>query len=123
MTTFFQMFRVTGVANQETLDSGLKSTESEKRKLVSIHLECDKYAGTDDNQIVGYWEKSKQFEFPEKLFPTELAAAVAHSVHGGKMHVIPVDLEIPTGETFKVGNKCAATAVNIRGVYEYEIVQ
>ena len=84
-------------------------------------MQCDKYAATDDNDIVGFWERSKQFDFPEKLFATELAAAVSQTADGGKMHLIPVDLDIPVGETFKVGIKCAATAVNIRGAYEYEI--
>jgi hypothetical protein len=36
---------------------------------------------------------------------------------------IPVDIDIPVGETFKVAIKCAATAVQIRGAYEYEITK
>lgn len=117
-----QMFRVTGVANQTTLDAGLKSTPSEKKKIISIHIQNDKYAATDDNQVVGFLETTKVFEFPEKLFPTELFSAVAQSVSGHKSKSIKVDHVIEAGETFKIGNTCAATAVNIRGSYMYEIV-
>lgn len=123
MLTHFQLFRVTGVANATTLDPGLNSTEAEKKRLIAVHLQCDKFAATDDNDIVGFWERSKQFDFPEKLFATELYSNVAQTADGGKMHEIPVDLDIPIGETFKVGIKCAATAVNIRGAYEFEITK
>lgn len=118
-----QMFRVTGVANQTILDTGLKSTPSEPKKIRQIHIQCDKYAATDDNQVVGFLETTKVFEFPEKQFETELFSNVAQSVSGHKEKTIEVDHVIEPGETFKIGNTCAATAVNIRGSYEYEIVK
>jgi len=119
---YFQLFRVTGVANKVTFDDGCKSTETEKKHLVAIHLELAAYAATDDNEIQGWHERAKIFEFPEKMFNTELAAAeVAVNVRA-KMDKIPVDLEIPVGEAFKIAISCAATLNSVRGVYEYEIV-
>jgi len=118
----FQLFRVTGVANNITYDDGLKSTETEKKNLVAIHLEVAAYAATDDNEIQGWQERAKIFEFPEKLFNAELANATAPANTRPKMDQIPVGLEIPVGETFKIAIKCAATLNSIRGAYEYEIV-
>lgn len=118
----FQMFRVTGAANTITYDDGLKSTETEKKNLVAIHIELAAYAATDDNDIQGWQERAKIFEFPEKLFNAEVANATAPANTRPKMGLIPVDLEIPVGETFKIAIKCAATLNSMRGAYEYEIV-
>ena len=119
---YFQLFRVTGVANTIAYDDGLKSTETEKKKLIAVHLELEKYANADDNEIQGWHERSKIFEFPEKMFNTELPTAVVAVNTRAKMDKIPVDLDIPTGEAFKIAIKCAATDVDIRGAYEYEII-
>lgn len=117
----YQKFRITGVANADTYDAGLKSTTAEPKKLVAVHVQLDKYAATDDNEVKGILETMTVFDFPEKMFPTELFSNTSQSADGGKMKSIPVDHEITPGETFKVGIKCAATAVDARGVYEYEI--
>jgi len=118
----FQLFRVTGVANTITYDGGLKSTETEKKHLTAVHIELAAYAATDDNEIQGWQERAKIFEFPEKLFNAELAAATAPANTRPKWGEIPVDIEIPVGETFKIAIKCAATLNSMRGAYEYEIV-
>jgi hypothetical protein len=118
----FQLFRVTGVANTVTYDGGLKSTETEKKLLIAVHVELAAYAATDDNEIQGWLERAKLFEFPEKMFNTELAAATAPANVKAKMDQVPVDLEIPVGEIFKISIKCAATLNSMRGAYEYEIV-
>lgn len=119
---FFQSFRITGVANSTEYDGGLKSTDVEGKRLVAVHLELSAHAGTDDNDVQGWHERSKVFDIPEKMFPTETAAAVAMPAAGTKMQKVPVDIDIPAGEAFKVAIKCAATAVNVRGAYEYEII-
>lgn len=118
----FQLFRVSGAANGITYDGGIKSTETEKKNLTAVHIEVAAYAATDDNEIQGWLERAKIFEFPEKLFNAEVANATAPANTRPKMGVIPVDLEIPVGETFKIAIKCAATLNAMRGSYEYEIV-
>jgi len=82
----------------------------------------DAYAGTDDNEVQGWHEREKIFDFPEKLFPSENAADVKSDVSEPRSKVVPVDLDIPVGETFKIALKCAATATKLRGAYEYEIL-
>lgn len=119
---YFQLFRITGAANTITYDDGLKSTEAEPKRLISCHIQMDKHAGTDDNDIQGYHERAKVFDIPEKLFPACLTASVAPDLAEPTSKPIPVDLDIPVGETFKVAIKCAATLCNVRGSYEYEII-
>lgn len=119
---YFQLFRITGVENTITYDDGLKSTQAEPKRLLAVHAQMDKYAATDDNEFQGWHERAKVFDFPEKLIPSEDAADVASSVSEPRSKAIPVDLDIPIGETFKAAMKCAATKINVRGVYEYEII-
>ena len=119
---YFQLFRVTGVANKITYDGGLKSTETEKKKLVAVHVNMNDWAATDDNEIEGWHERAKIFEFPHHMFnriPKDVEPAVQRLE---LKTVIPVDLEIPVGEAFKIALKCAATEVDMRGAYEYEII-
>lgn len=119
---YFQVFRVTGVANTITYDDGLKSTEAEKKLLIAVHVELTGYADTDDNDIQGYHERAKVFDLPERLFNTEKLGSSLPSNTRAKRDHVPVDLDIPVGETFKVAIKCASQSSNIRGAYEYEIV-
>lgn len=119
---YFQLFRVTGGANSIKYDDGLKSTVAEPKRLIAVHVELTQYADTDDNEVQGYHERAKIFEFPERLFNTEaLGISVPANVRAKRDHV-PVDLDIPAGESFKVAIKCASQSSNIRGVYEYEII-
>ena len=119
---YFQLFRVTGVANSVVYDDGLKSTEAEPKRLVAVHAQMDSYAATDDNEFQGWHERAKVFDLPEKLLTSEAAADTAQAVAGPRATEILVDLDIPKGEAFKASMKCAATAKNVRGVYEYEII-
>jgi len=119
---YFQLFRITGVANTITYDDGLKSTEAEPKRLVSVHFQVDKHAATDDNDVQGYHERAKVFDFPEKMIPDQLTADTSMDVAVPREMNISVDVNLPPGETFKAAIKCAATAVNARGVYEYEII-
>lgn len=119
----FQLFRVTGVANVITYDSGLQSTITEQKHLDAVHVELAAYAATDDNDVQGWQERAKIFDFPEKMFNAELAAATAPANTRPKMDRIPVDIDIPVGETFKIALKCAATLNSMRGAYEYSIIE
>ena len=35
---YYQKFSITGVANTTTPDAGIQSTETEKRKIVGVHI-------------------------------------------------------------------------------------
>jgi hypothetical protein len=119
---YFQLFKVSAGANTIKYDDGLKSTETEKKKLITCHVQLEKYAANEDCDVQGWHERAKIFEFPQQYFSTELASATARTAAGELFIEIPVDMEIPVGEVFKVAIKCESTAVDMRGVYEYEII-
>lgn len=119
---YFQLFRVTGKPNAVAFDDGLKSTETEKKKLVKCHIQLEKYANDENCDVQGWHERAKVFDFPQEFFSTELHTAVARSFAGAVFVEVEVDMEIPVGEALKVAISCAETAIDMRGVYEYEIV-
>lgn len=119
---YFQSFYVTGAASGIDYDAGLKSTEAEKKRLIAIHVEADKYPNNETCNIQGWHERSKVFEIPVRLFSVEIYTAVVPVNVPQKRTEVPVDFEIPAGESFKVAILCGATPIRIRGAYEYEIV-
>ncbi|MBA7636353.1 hypothetical protein ES703_43971 [subsurface metagenome] len=119
---YFQLFRITGAANSIKYDGGLISTEAERKRLIACHIQMNSYAATDDNDVQGYHERTKVFDIPEKMFPSLRNTVVAAVLSEPMSKVIPVDLDIPAGETFKVALKCAASNVDLRGMYEFEII-
>lgn len=117
---YFKKFSVTGQANQEVLDSGIQSTETEKKRLLSVLIQVSGYA---DNDIVGYLETTKVFEIPDKLIDTDANTGSTNQQYSyNRINEIEVGVDMPVGSVFKVGIKCGATAKNIRGAYRYEII-
>ncbi|MBA7666583.1 hypothetical protein ES703_74664 [subsurface metagenome] len=119
---YFQLFRITGVANTITYDDGLKSTEAERKRLVACHIQMGGYSTTDDNEVQGYHERAKVFDIPEKMFPQRRNNLNEETLSEPTSKAIPVDLDIPAGESFKIAMKCAASNVDLRGMYEFEII-
>lgn len=119
---YFQNFRITGGANAITYDDGLKSTAAEPKRLIACHIQMDAHASSDDNDVQGYHERAKVFDIPEKMFPSLATSLTSSRLSEPTSKPIPVDLDIPAGEAFKVAIKCSATAIKLRGAYEYEII-
>lgn len=118
--TFRQHFKITGVANAITYDSGVTSTPSEKKRLISINVVLVGYA---DNQLQGYHEKAKVFDIPDRLIDMEADAFnTNYAKPGARINDIEVGIDIPVGETFKAAIKCGATAKDVYGCYNYELV-
>lgn len=113
-----QGFRITGVINSTTYDSGLESTEKEPKTLLSIMVQVSDYASDD---IEGWIEKTKILSVPDKLIDTDVASGTTQYRSGMRINEIPVNAELAIGERFKLAVKCGATAINIVGAYVYEV--
>lgn len=123
---FTQIFRVTGVANSITYDDGLKSSEAEKKRLVAVKVQVNKYVTTagaaPTNNVQGYHERAKVFEIPDRMLDMEADAGTTSTPKPGfRENEIEVGLDIPVGEVFKIAIKCGATAADVHGYYIYEI--
>jgi len=117
---FRQRFFVQGVINDIVYDTGLKSTATEKKRLLGVWLITDL---TLDNDIQGYHERAKIFDVPDRLIDTEADAFTTNLAKpGARINEIEVGLDIPVGEAFKVAVKSGAAASAIYGTYNYEII-
>jgi len=115
---YTQLFRITGVANSIAYDEGLKSTEAEKKRLLSVRLVITGLAGND---VQGYYEREKIFDIPDYLIDKETGSEVANQAKpGARINEIDVGFEIPVGQAFKAAIKCGASAYNLHGCYVYE---
>jgi hypothetical protein len=116
-----QYFHVAGSTNTIVYDTGITSTQAEKKRIVSVSLLVDEVA---DNQVQAYHERAKIFDIPDRLIDVENGTgSVNLSKPGLRINEIEVGLDIPVGETFKVAIKCGATATDIYGTYNYELIQ
>jgi hypothetical protein len=116
----YKRFNVTGIANTEALDSGMTSSTAEKYRILGLFLYV---SGWIDNIIIAYHESTKKLEIPDYLVHTDESSGstnVQKSVSVERF--FPVDLELPVGQTFKVGISCGGTAKNLKGSYKYEVV-
>lgn len=115
-----QLFHVAGVANVITYDEGLKSTDAERKRLLAIRVVVDEIA---DNKVQCYHERAKVFDYPDRLIDIEDGTGTLNKAKAGaRINEIPVGIEIPVGEIVKVAIQCAATATDIYGAYEYELM-
>ena len=117
---FRQYIKLTGGINDIKYDTGLTSTPTEKKRLLSISLVV-----TDilNNQVQGYHEKAKVFDIPDLLIDEEtIAGAINLAKPGARIGEIEVGLDIPVGEVFKLAIKCGAAAQDVYGCYNYELI-
>jgi len=115
-----QLFRITGVVGTITYDDGLKSTEKEKKRLLSIRLLVNNYK---DNDVQGYHERAKVFDYPDRLIDMEDdGCSLNRAKPGARINDIEVGLDIPVGEVFKVAIKCGNNASDVHGCYVYELI-
>lgn len=119
---FRQYIKIPAAAETNTIiyDSGLTSTPTEKKRLVSINLVLSSIL---DNQIQGYHEKAKVFDIPDRLIDVETDTFdYAYQKPGARINEIEVGLDIPIGEVFKLAIKIGATGADIYGTYNYELI-
>jgi hypothetical protein len=79
-------------------------------------------SGWIDNIIIGYFQSTKILEIPDYLVHTEESSGSTNVQKSTVVeHYFDVDLDIPVGQTFKIGISCGGTAKNITGSYVYQV--
>jgi hypothetical protein len=114
---YYKRFSVTGVANVTTLDAGLVSLVGEKYRVNAILITISTYL---NNVLEGWIGTERVLEIPDYVLDTfELNAATFNSRSVTKLIRIPIEMDIPEGQIFKIGVRCGAVANDIYGAYEY----
>ncbi len=120
MARLSQLISATGVINNRVYDTGLTSTEAEKKHVESIIVSVSGHIGN----IIEIWlEREKLFEIPDYCIDTDEVAGAANPFKSVvKKQEIPIDTEIPVGQKMQVAILCGGTAKNLRGCYVYRLV-
>lgn len=120
MALYYKDFSVDGVANTETLDDGLTSTEAEPKRILSVYISV---SGYQNNVIVGRIEREDILKIRDYVLDTYASTGSTNTQYSTtKLNEIKIEHDIPVGRTFKIGILCGGTATNIRGCYKYEII-
>ncbi len=112
---YYKAFDVQGVVNVTESDAGLVSLVEEPYHINAILITADAWEG---NILEGWIGTERVLEIPDYLLDTQQEAAVA-GVSTSKINRIPIDIDIPAGQIFKVAIRCGAAASRIYGSYEY----
>jgi hypothetical protein len=116
---YYQGFSVTGLVNVTVLDAGLVSTEEEPKHIDAILICVTAY---ESNVIEGWIGNKRVLEIYDNVLDTiEDLGAANFPYSTSKMGRVPVDLEIPVGQIFKIGVNSGAVLSSIEGAYEWTI--
>jgi len=116
---YYQGFHVVGVANTTVLDGGLVSTIEQPKRIDAVLVDTSVLLG---NIIEGWIGNERVLEVPDYVVNTrELNAATFDSRSTTKIIRLPVQLDIPVGQIFKIGVRSAGVGETLDGAYEYTI--
>jgi hypothetical protein len=106
-----------GVINTTVLDAGLVSTQEEPKKIIAVLVDVTAYQG---NYIEGWIGNLRVLEVPDFVFNTRLAAGAANAYASTtKVVRMPIELDVPAGQNFRIGVRSGAVAITLDGAYEY----
>ncbi|MBA7591541.1 hypothetical protein ES708_33700 [subsurface metagenome] len=114
---FYKYFNVVGVADTTVLDGGLVSEVDKPVHLDAILLNV---SVTNGNVIEGWIGNKRIVEIPDWIIDNRVALGVGNEFPSTtKISRLPVDVDIPPGQVFKVGIRSAGVLSTVTGSYEY----
>lgn len=114
---FYKGFKVTGVDNDTKLDSGLTSLVEVPVHVNAILINVAAHEGN----VIECWIGTKRVvEVYDYVLDTqETTATDLGPFSTNKIVRLPVDMDVPAGQIFKVGIRSGTTKSDIYGAYEY----
>ena len=114
---FYDYLEVTGAANQETTRTFLTSTEEEPKRILELWAYESTPARNNDAILRVYVERERVVELPIRAF-LDQAATPTYPQGAGK---IPLEIELPVGQSLIVGHLSGSNPSNVVFVAVYEI--
>ena len=119
MSVRTQALTAAGSANATVLDGGIASTEDEKIRLLGVHVSVDQLAG---NTIEGWIGQTRHVEIYDYNVRTHAASGTNQYPDTRAANYLPINRDLEVGKSFKLGIKCGATATDVFGAYEFEVI-
>jgi len=116
---FYQRLAAVGVINTTVLDAGLVSTVVEPKRIEAVILNISTHIG---NVIEGWVGNERVLELDDWSIDTRvLGGATLNYASTNKIGRLPIGIDIPAGQIFRVGVRSGAAANNLTGAYEYTV--
>ena len=113
---FYKAFHVNAVANVTTLDGGLVSQVDAPVHVNAVIINSSAMEGN----VIECWIGTKRVaEIYDYNLDTQEEAVGFTGLSVVKIGRLPIDLDVPAGQIFKIGSRCGATGHHIYGAYEY----
>lgn len=113
----YKAFNVVCLPNVTTLDAGLVSEVGSPKHLDALLLNV---SVTNGNIIEGWIGTKRVVEVPDWLFDNRVALGAGNEFPStSKISRLPVDIDIPAGQIFKIGIRAAGVGSTVTGAYEY----
>jgi len=106
----YKAFLVEGIATETVLDGGLVSLVDIPVHINAVLINTDLHLG---NVIEGWIGNRMVLEVYDHIFDTQ------DPLSSTKIIRLPVEMDIPAGQTFKIGIRSGAAESDICGAYEY----
>jgi hypothetical protein len=117
---YYQLFEVTGSANELVTDSdGLESTAEEPKTCEAVLLYVSAQAG---NTVELWIKRERVAEIIDYHVDTDESSGSTNTQKSITKQIrFEVGHGIPVGENLKAGIRCGSTAANLKGSYIYTI--
>lgn len=115
----YKAFKITGVANVETLDTGIQSSEAELKTVKSIILVVEAHIG---NKVQVWLDQEKIGEVYDYAIVTlEASGTDMYKTVANRVLELEINVELSLGQTLQCGISCGGTDTDVYGSYRYEI--
>jgi len=112
----YKGFHVDALALVTTLDDGLVSTVERPVHVHAIIINTS----TMEGNVIECWIGTKRVaEIYDYCLDTQEEATAFTGLSVTKIGRLPIDIDVPAGQIFKVGSNCGATGHHLYGAYEY----
>jgi len=118
MSKLYKTILVTGSANEETLKTGLVSSEVEKYHIDKLFVTEVTSTPQNDAYIRCYLDRERLVDFPYVHFLQDSQVDVRT-----EPDVIEIDLDLPVGSEFDIGQLSQANASDMLFTIQYEVVK
>jgi len=113
---YYKGFHVNALANVTTLDAGLMSPVDKPVHVNAVIINTD----TTEGNVIECWIGTKKVcEIYDYCLDTQEEAVGFTGISVVKIGRLPIDIDIPAGQAFKVGSNCGAVGHHLYGAYEY----
>jgi len=117
---YFQALAASAAAGATDYDDGLRSTQENPKRLLSILVQ-GRNLPHKDSMIQIWYEQEKLSEIPFPLIDNMVASNVVNMWSVNRLNEIEVGFDIPIGAVVKLAVKAVGSPAEVIGAYRYEI--